>query len=166
MARRCFKGGVLALAVVAGLFLGQRVACTGLPAWLGHGTAGSSAPAIRLAHTERDLGTVVQGAELRTAFPIANVGTRRLILREHRRACCGQAADQSEIVVPPGNSTELKVQVDTSPWCGRMREAVRYTTNDPDRPQLTLYVNADVIPCAKHTEKASPDSRDLGFVPP
>ena len=159
MVHRCLQGGTLALAIVAGLFLGQQVACLVLPARLEDARAGSSTPMIELPYREQDLGKVPQGTVLRASFPITNVGSRRLILVERSRACCGQSPGQPETTLPPGETTELRVQVDTSRYCGRMREVVRYSTNDPDTPQFALSVTAHVIPCTKLGEKADPDGR-------
>jgi len=163
MVGRCLQGGALALAIVAGLFLGQQVACLVLPARLEDARAGSSTATIELPCRERDYGTVPQGTVLRTSFPITNVGSRRLILVERSRACCGESPGQPETVVQPGEATELKVQVDTSRWCGRVREVVRYNTNDPDVPQFALTVTADVRPSANPAAGADPDSRELIF---
>ena len=158
MVRRCLQGGALALAIVAGLFLGQRVAWLVLPARLENARPGSSTPTVELPCREQDFGTVPQGTVLQTGFPITNVGSRRLILVERSRACCGQSPGQPETTLPPGEATEIRVQVDTSRYCGRMREVVRYDTNDPDMPQFALSVTADVIPSAKPAEGADPDA--------
>jgi hypothetical protein len=161
MVRRCLKGSVLALALVAGLFLGQQAACVVLPAWLENARPDSSTPTIELPYRQRDLGAVPQGSVLRTSFPLTNTGTRRLILVEQSRGCCGQSAGQRETTVRPGEATALSVQVDTSRWCGRMREVVRYSTNDPDMPRFALSVTADVIPATQPAEEADPDGRGL-----
>jgi len=165
MVHRCLQGGTLALAVLAGLFLGQQAACIVLPARLENARGGSSTPTIDLPYREQDLGTVPQGTVLQTSFPITNIGRRRLILVERSRACCGESPGQPETVLRPGEATELRVQVDTSRWCGRVREVVRYSTNDPQMPRFALTVTADVRPCAKPAEGADPDSRELIFSP-
>ena len=144
MVRRCLKAGALALAIVAGLLLGQWTACIALPAWLGNGHAGGSGPTAVVPCTQQDLGTVPQGEVLQTGFPVTNTGTRRLILLEKSRACCGQSTPQHQTAVLPGEATELRVEVDTSQWSGRMREVVHYATNDPDLPRFSLTLNAQV----------------------
>jgi hypothetical protein len=158
MVRRCLKGGALALAIVAGLFLGQQAACLLLPAQFDSDSPGSSTPVVELPYREQDFGVVSQGTVLHGAFSVSNVGGRRLILVERSRTCCGQSPEKRETVLPPGQATELRIQVDTSRYCGRMREVVRYQTNDPEMPQFALSVIADVTASAKPAEEADPGS--------
>ena len=44
----------------------------------------------------------------------------------------------------PGASGRLRVYVDTQDWFGQMSHQIRYTTNDPARPQVTLTVKGIV----------------------
>ena len=115
-----------------------------LSAWALPDHADSNSPKVVLAYTQRDLGTACQGAVLRATFPIANAGTRRLILREEGAGCCGQSTRPREIILPPGGSEDITLDVDTAPWHGRMQHTVRYVTNDPRRPRFALQVNATV----------------------
>lgn len=134
----------LALAVAAGLLVGWRVARAMLPACGRHNPAGGSAARLLLPRTERDLGTVPQGTVVRTAFPITNAGNRRLVLFEEQEGCCGQSLDPRQLVVPAGNTEQLVVRIDTAQRLGRMEHTVRYTTNDPGLPRLSLKVTGTV----------------------
>ena len=127
-------------ALLLGVWFFSRV----LPAWSRSNRVGSLSPQLVLASTHRDLGTVTQGSVLRTTFPIANQGTRRLVLSDQSQGCCGQPADPRQVIVAPGDSTELTVEVDTARWHGRMERTLRYTTNDPKLPRFALTVTASV----------------------
>jgi hypothetical protein len=73
-----------------------------------------------------------------------NAGARRLILVEERDECCGQAPDANSIIVTPGDSQNVTVEIDTSQWHGSLKHTTRYRTNDPRVPQFTLMVTAMV----------------------
>jgi hypothetical protein len=165
MPHRCFQGATLALAITAGLFLGQEVACLVVPARLDSVRPGRPSPSVDLPHRERDFGTVPQGTVLQSGFPVTNLGTRRLVLVEQSRACCGRSPDQPQITLQPGETAKLRVQVDTSRYCGRIREVVRYNTNDPEMPQFALCVTADVRPSAKPAEQSDPHSDEPTSAP-
>ena len=128
------------VALPMGAWLSSRL----VSAWPIPDHADSTSPKVVLSSTERDLGTVCQGAVLRATFPITNAGTRRLILREEGAGCCGQSTRPREIILPPGGSEDITLDVDTAPWHGRMQHTVRYVTNDPRRPRFALQVNATV----------------------
>jgi hypothetical protein len=115
-----------------------------LSSWIAVGDRGG--PQIVLTVCRRDLGTVKRGSTVQATFPIANSGERRLVLVEHVEACCGQSAEPRRIILAPGESTDLSLELDTNRWAGRARETVRYTTNDPKMPQFALEVTANVNP--------------------
>jgi hypothetical protein len=160
MARRCLHVGATAVLVVSGLLLGHWGAGVVTLAWFADSDAGGARPTAVLPCTQRDLGAVCQGVILRTAFPIRNLGTRRLILLQQSQGCCGQPAGQTETAVLPGEATELIVEADTSRWCGRLRKVVHYTTNDPDLPRFALTLSARVEAAAGEAEGTQPDSPD------
>jgi hypothetical protein len=157
MARKCLQAGALALVIPTGLILGHWVACRALAARLGNVHADRSLPRVEVSYTQWDFGAVPQGAVLHAGFPITNTGARRLIVVQQSGACCGQPAGQHVIALRPGEARKLTVQVDTSRWCGRVREVVHYTTNDPHMPRLALCVAANVTPDSNPQSKAAPD---------
>jgi len=144
MERRYFKVFAACVPFLAALFLGVWLSSRLLSARPIADHADSTSPNVVLSSTERDLGTVHQGAVLRATFRIANAGTRRLILRKEGAGCCGQSTRPREIILPPGGSKDLTLEVDTARWHGRMQQTVRYVTNDPRRPRFALQVNATV----------------------
>ncbi len=131
---------VAAAALLIGMWLSSRL----LPAWSGDGHAGGSAPRVVLSCAHRDLGSVPQGGVLRALFPVANAGSRRLILSQQGAGCCGRPAESYQVIVAPGDSAELSVELDTAQWFGQVEHTVRYTTNDPAMPQFALRVTAVV----------------------
>jgi len=144
MDRRYFKVFAACVPFLAALFLGAWLSSRLLSARPISDHADSASPQVVLRCTQRDLGTIYQGAVLRATFPIANAGTRRLILREEGAGCCGQSTHPPAIILPPGGSEDITLDVDTAQWHGRMRHTVRYVTNDPRRPRFAVQINATV----------------------
>ena len=132
------SASLVAAALLIGMWLSSRL----LPAWSPDGHAGGSAPKAVLSCQRRDLGSVPQGRVLQATFPVTNAGNRRLILSQRGTGCCGRPADSHQVIVAPGDSTELSVEVDTARWAGQLDHTVRYTTNDPALPQFALRVTA------------------------
>jgi hypothetical protein len=142
MRPRRFKTLSICLLGLAAVLFSARLPSRVLPAWSNANHADSSSPKLALPSLHHALGTVRQGDVLRTTFRITNAGRRRLVLHEEARRCCGQSAESRRIIVPPGRSTLLRVEIDTAPWLGNMEHMARYTTNDPQLPQLALKVTA------------------------
>jgi hypothetical protein len=134
-------------AAVAACLLGRLAAKAWAAPWLGVCPALQDAPRLQSDQRQRDLGLVAQGAVLRTTFTVANHGRRRLILLQRGKACCGQETPSRRLVVPPGKSLDVAVEVDTSRWFGRMCDLTEYLTNDPRTPRLTFAVAA-FVECA------------------
>ena len=107
-----------------------------------HHDALFAGPKAVLDRTRLDLGTVRQGAIVKASFPVRNVGARRLILRDRSESCCGKSETPHDVIVGPGESKELVVEIDTTQWQGRMRHEARFESNDPQMPKLTLSVSA------------------------
>jgi hypothetical protein len=144
MRRKPSRRAALVLTIVAGLLVGLWLARIAVSAWLGFNPPGSTAPVAELSHTTRDLGTVSQGPVLRTTFPITNAGARRLVLIEHSEGSCDESAEPRQVILTPGDSAELEVEVNTALWYGQMEHVVHYTTNDPRLPRFDLTVTATV----------------------
>ena len=144
MRRKRLKNAVLLPAAVAGLLLALCLFSQWVSAWPGSDNAAAATPRLILPYTHRDLGTVPHGAILRAAFPVENAGTRRLILVEEVEGCCGQSVDPRSVIVAPGDSNDVTVEVDTARWHGSMQHSTHYRTNDPRLPRFTLRVTANV----------------------
>ena len=95
---------------------------------------------LRLDEKRRDLGTIAAGKNARATFRVANVGSRRLVIRKETGHCCGQGGPEEVTIVPPGGSTNLIVEVETTGIHGGLQRDIVYATNDPQMPQLTLTV--------------------------
>jgi hypothetical protein len=50
------------------------------------------------------------------------------------------------MIVPPGGSATLPIELDTATLAGAVDHVVEFTTNDPNRPRFSLTLRADVQP--------------------
>ena len=144
MRRKRLKETLLLPTAAVGLLLALCVFSQWVSAWPGSDNAAVAAPRLIMPCRQRDLGTAPQGTVLRAAFPIKNAGTRRLILLKELEGCCGQSEAARPIIVAPGDSKDVTVEVDTARWHGSMQHSTHYGTNDPQLPRFTLRVTARV----------------------
>lgn len=102
-------------------------------------------PRLQLERNYWCLGEVAAGSELRARCTVRNYGDRRLIMYEapKKSGCCSPTA--TPIVVPPGESVHFTVTSRFEPAPGAVTKQVRFHTNDPDRPTVTLTLAAMVI---------------------
>lgn len=100
-----------------------------------------AAATVGLATGEKHFGTVAPGQRLQGGFPVRNNGTRRLILHQEGASCCGQAAPEP-LVIPPGQTARVPVDVLAPKQPGPFEHAVSFTTNDPNRPRFKFMVRA------------------------
>ena len=94
--------------------------------------------------TAYDLGHTRTAKQWQVAFPVRNLGTRRLVLNQLDQACgCGDRVLRT-IVIAPDGTTDLSLQLDTRSGVGRMESVACYATNDPLCPRLELKVQATI----------------------
>jgi hypothetical protein len=101
-------------------------------------------PQLVLDRTRHDFGIVTAGATLKAEFVVTNAGGHRLILREGSRSCECVSGTFPKIIIPPGASKPLVAALETRKILGPAALEVRYWTNDPRTPVVTLTLLADV----------------------
>jgi len=115
--------------------------------------------------THFSFGTVGVGAKGFHEFVIRNTGSGPLELTRGATSCTCTVSDFDETeggstgakVVPPGETTKLKVQWRGKGDGGPFRQQASVSTNDPRRPQIAFVVEGTVVP----TFKAVPGSITL-----
>lgn len=105
---------------------------------------GEAVPRAVLNDTTLDFGEVPAGEPLTARFPVENHGDRRLVLTQLDGSCDCIRGDRAEIVVGAGESSDIRVRLETEELSGRMQLDLRYATNDPVLPTIALRVLADV----------------------
>lgn len=132
---------------------------------IGARAASGPTPQADAAETHFFFGTVGVGAKGFHEFVIRNTGSGPLELTRGATSCTCTVSDFDETeggstgakVVPPGESTKLKVQWRGKGDGGPFRQQASVSTNDPRRPQIAFVVEGTVVP----TFKAVPGSITL-----
>ena len=96
-----------------------------------------------------DFGQVDQGMTVDHVFRLVNQGTEPLTLEQVQPSCGCTVAVTSATIIPPGQSGELTIQLDTLKLAGHTTKTVAIHSNDPAVPvagiTLTGNVLADVV---------------------
>lgn len=112
---------------------------------------------LSAASTHYHLGQTSAATQWQIVFPIRNLGARRLVLNELDPGCdCGDALHT--IVVPPLETAEITVFLDTHNAVGLVESEKSFTTNDPQMPRLELKVDAVAEPSTIRSEAAVDDA--------
>lgn len=127
--------------IVAGIGLGllilaSVVSLVGVTANKGVIKGGS--PCLKLDRSTHDLGTVSASSEWKAAFPVRNLGDRRLILQKVNAGCDCIANDEAPVIINPGQCQTILVQVANIEQLGPKTLTLKYRTNDPQKPLITL----------------------------
>jgi hypothetical protein len=178
-----FKAGRLAMGalLVSGMALAQQPASPAPhAAQPGSQAKAVSAPKIEISQETRDLGTVPKGQVIQTDFVVHNAGGSDLVITDARPSC-GCTVSSFDKVIKPGTDGKVHASVDTKSFSGPISKSVLVVSNDPERPQMNLFIKAivkpfvDVAPQAYvrfsvvHGDAASQDvvliSEEKGFKP-
>jgi hypothetical protein len=154
--RHVLKIGQLAFAAVlaSGVALGQKPADAkpAAPAPAGQtakapAAAGKAvaAPKIEISQETKEMGTVPKGQLIETDFIIKNVGGSDLVITDARPSC-GCTVSSFDKLIKPGAEGKVHTSVDTKSFSGPISKSVLVVSNDPDRPQMNLFVKALVKP--------------------
>ena len=84
-----------------------------------------------------DLGEVVANGVVAREMFVRNVGDKPLEV-SRVKACCGAKATLAEMMIPPGTSSVLRVEVNPGASPGPFRKSVTVYSNDPKNPALMI----------------------------
>ncbi|NLR90261.1 MULTISPECIES: DUF1573 domain-containing protein [Flammeovirga] len=79
-----------------------------------------------------------------TAFKITNKGGNELIIRKVKASCGCTATKPQKTQLAPGESTTLDVTFTAGNYNRKVTKSITVITNDPDHPETTLQIEADV----------------------
>ncbi|HEY3202366.1 MAG TPA: DUF1573 domain-containing protein [Thermoanaerobaculia bacterium] len=104
-----------------------------------------AAPKIEIAQETKDMGTVPKGQVIETDFVLKNNGGSDLVISDARPSC-GCTVSSFDKLIKPGAEGKVHASVDTKSFSGPISKSVLVVSNDPDRPQMNLFVKAMVKP--------------------
>ncbi len=132
MLRRTFEGIALAFAIL--------VLCRA-PA-----SSESPKPRIAIDKLRFDFGQLQEGVKVEHTFKVSNEGTAVLCIRKLQTDCECTVATVKSRKLKPGESTELKVVLDTAMKIRETEKTVSILSNDPERRSITVSITAFIDP--------------------
>ena len=141
--------GRLACLAVAGLFVvtaleAQKPSAAKAPVAKAPAKS-AAAPRIEISPETKDAGTVAKGAVVDATFVVKNNGGSDLIISDARPSC-GCTVASFDKVIKPGQEGKIQSSVDTKSFSGPISKSVLIVSNDPERPQMNLFIKAMVKP--------------------
>jgi hypothetical protein len=126
-----------------------RLTRIGLAALLAGGVALAQKPVegpqIEVVPETKDAGTVAKGTQIEATFVVKNTGKADLVISDARPSC-GCTVASYDKVIKPGAQGKVVSAVDTKNFSGPIAKSILLVTNDPNRPQMNLFVKAIVKP--------------------
>ena len=105
----------------------------------------AAAPKMEISPETKDAGTVAKGQVVDAVFVVKNSGGSDLIISDARPSC-GCTVASFDKVIKPGGEGKIQSSVDTKSFSGPISKSVLVVSNDPDRPQVNLFIKALVKP--------------------
>ena len=91
-----------------------------------------------------DFGCTSVRQQWRVPFQICNSGNKRLIINQANASCgCGDSLHQT-LIIPPGESVNVTLKLDTRFGTGLVETTSNFTTSDPEHPRFNLTARAFV----------------------
>jgi mono/diheme cytochrome c family protein len=104
-------------------------------------------PQVSFPETEFDLGEIDEGIEISHKFKIENHGKKTLLIKTAYSTCGCTVPHIKKKEIPPGESGDLDVVMNTAMKQGDIVKPIEIRTNDPVNPVSTIYIKARVRSC-------------------
>ena len=134
-----------------------------LPSALSDLNVPADSPRISFDATDKDLGQMLYGVPVKTEYRFANLGKEPLRILGMKTSCsrCTAALPEKKELLA-GESSLIRVQVNTRSLTGPLSYFINVKTNDPREPELALKLKFEIMPQVTWAPKAL----NLGKAPP
>ncbi|MCX7875509.1 MAG: DUF1573 domain-containing protein [Melioribacteraceae bacterium] len=102
-------------------------------------------PKLKLNKSEHDFGDVEEGKLVDTKIGFKNVGNAELIISEVKTSCGCTAALLSSKKLQPGESGNIRIELDTNGREGKLTRTIIIYSNDPEGPNQVITLNANIL---------------------
>ena len=99
-------------------------------------------PKIAVEPMEHDFGDIVQGDVVKFTFKVRNEGDAPLEITA--RPSCGCVTPHYDRVIQPKQEGVIEAELRSAGFRGAQIKTIQVTTNDPDQPNLTLRLTANI----------------------
>lgn len=106
-------------------------------------------PKLVLLQNQFDYGTVEEGKIVETKISFKNSGNELLEIKDVKTSCGCTAAMLSSKTLKPGEAGSLRIELDTANRNGKLTRTVTLLSNDPDSPNQTITLFANIEPRKK-----------------
>ena len=107
----------------------------------------SKSPArLQVKENHWNFGSVIVGDKLNHVFTLKNIGGKTLHIKGIEADCACTAAVPSKMTLRPGETTHLKVSLDTTDRGGKLIKQVVLFSDDPVSPTTSVTIEADILP--------------------
>ena len=114
----------------------------------------SKSPArLQVKENHWSFGSVIVGDKLNHVFTLKNIGGKTLHIKGIEADCACTAAAPSKMTLRQGETTHLKVSLDTTDREGKLIKQVAIFSDDPVSPISSVTVEADIFPLFTVTPK-------------
>jgi len=107
--------------------------------------AAAAAPKLVIVEEKKDAGTVPKGEVVHATFVLKNEGKADLHITDVKPSC-GCTAPEFDRTIKPGAQGKVVLNVDTKTFTGPISKSALLLTDDPEKPQATIFVVANVKP--------------------
>lgn len=105
----------------------------------------ANAPKIEFSKTSHDFGILREGAVLTTEIEFRNRGKKDLIIRKTKSSCACLSGYPAKYVVKPGDSSKIKISLNTKGKAGKGTNTINIFSTDPSSPLSTITIKANVV---------------------
>lgn len=102
-------------------------------------------PKVGVQQLEHDFGNINEGDVVNHSFVISNNGGDLLKIIDVRASCGCTAASPDKKELKPGESTNISVSFNSKGRKGPQTKTVTVTTNDTEKPTLSLNIKCNII---------------------
>lgn len=102
-------------------------------------------PKVSTQQMEYDFGQVPRGEHVKYNFIVTNVGGDILKINDVRASCGCTAAKPEKDNLAPGESTNIKVDFNSTGRSGKQTKIITVQTNDPDKPEIKFTLTGSVV---------------------
>lgn len=102
-------------------------------------------PSLDIPSAQYNFGKVTEGKVVDHIFTFNNAGDSPLTIKEVKTTCGCTAALLSKKELAPGEEGTLKVELNTANRSGKMTRNVTIISNDPEDPQKSLTIYAEIL---------------------
>jgi hypothetical protein len=105
--------------------------------------AGAATPKVAFTATEHNFGKVANNDQLKATFVLENTGAAPLIIRKIKPSCGCTATKPGKTTLAPGERSEIEVSYSTGSQRRPQRKSIAVITNDPAKPETTLWISTE-----------------------